>query len=133
MPFEPHSLQSRLADMCRELGCPPGRDLVEWLQEYVDYLKSQVYLAIYSTYVDSSTIEGELFADGPKYSIDTDQGIEIGFDGYNGKDGGNGIIHIEHYKGEIILRVWADINDEEPTHKISLEGARESNRKDIEE
>jgi polyhydroxyalkanoate synthesis regulator phasin len=42
MPFEPHSLQSRLADMCRELGCPPGRDMVEWLRGEVSQLRDQV-------------------------------------------------------------------------------------------
>jgi len=36
---------------------------------------------------------------------------------------------LELYQGEYRLYVWGDINDEEPTHVISLEGARETKRK----
>jgi hypothetical protein len=31
MAFEPASLYSRLSEICRELGCPPGRNMIEWL------------------------------------------------------------------------------------------------------
>ena len=37
---------------------------------------------------------------------------------------------IEVYEGELRIIIWGDINKEDPTHTISLEGARESNRSD---
>jgi hypothetical protein len=36
------------------------------------------------------------------------------------------IIYLEHTNdGKLILRVWADINQEDPTHVIDLTGAKE--------
>ena len=35
---------------------------------------------------------------------------------------------IEHWGGELRVIVWADINSEDPTHIISLEGAKETCR-----
>ena len=40
-------------------------------------------------------------------------------------------IMIELYSGELSLVVWDDINKEERSHRISLEGAKESNRKEL--
>lgn len=37
-------------------------------------------------------------------------------------------IYLELYEGELRLIVWSDINQQEPTHVISLEGAREARR-----
>jgi hypothetical protein len=37
---------------------------------------------------------------------------------------------IEVYEGELRIIIWGDINQEDPTHIISLEGARESARKE---
>ena len=37
-------------------------------------------------------------------------------------------VAIEIWHGELRLLVWADINQEDPTHTISLEGARETKR-----
>lgn len=62
----------------------------------------------------------------------TDDAIEIGFEGYGEKCAPEGYGHpirIERYKGEMRLLVWADINQEDPTHTISLEGAREDKLK----
>lgn len=59
--------------------------------------------------------------------------LMIGAFGYGEKtaeDGKGYPIVIEFHEGELVVRIWADINDEEPTHKISLEGARENVRKD---
>lgn len=39
-----------------------------------------------------------------------------------------GVVYLEHYQGHPRLIVFADINDEEPTHIISLGGAHESER-----
>ena len=44
--------------------------------------------------------------------------------------GGKGSpIMLEIWEGKLRLIVWADINQEDPTHIIDLEGARETNRK----
>lgn len=37
-------------------------------------------------------------------------------------------VFIELYKGELRVIVWADINREDPTHIVSLAGAREDQR-----
>lgn len=37
-------------------------------------------------------------------------------------------VAVEIWQDELRLLVWADINQEDPTHIISLEGARETNR-----
>ena len=39
-------------------------------------------------------------------------------------------ILLEAYEGSIVLHVWADINREDPTHRIDLGGAREALRRD---
>jgi len=39
-------------------------------------------------------------------------------------------IKIEYYSGSIRVCVWSDINNEDPTHTIFLDGAKESLRKD---
>ncbi len=39
-------------------------------------------------------------------------------------------IILERYEGRLRLIVWADINEEEPTHIIDLEGARVDGRQE---
>jgi len=54
--------------------------------------------------------------------------LVIGADGYGEKTAEQGQGHpiiIEFYDGDIRLLVWSDIDSEEPTHIISLKGARE--------
>jgi hypothetical protein len=61
----------------------------------------------------------------------SDAFIEIGIDGYGEKEGnvGDGSpVVLEKYEGKLRLIVFADINKDEPTHIISLEGALESAR-----
>ncbi len=56
------------------------------------------------------------------------QSLALSFNGYGDATSqpGYGIpIVVEVYEGELRLLVWADINQENPTHIISLEGARE--------
>lgn len=58
-------------------------------------------------------------------------GLLIRPDGYgccNCDDGTTGPVYLEVHEGRLRLIVWADINDEEPTHIIDLEGAREERR-----
>jgi hypothetical protein len=43
-------------------------------------------------------------------------------------DGNRSIVAFEIWEGRLRLLVWADINQEDPTHTIDLEEARTSNR-----
>jgi hypothetical protein len=59
-------------------------------------------------------------------------GLDIRVEGYGSNISGDGNgcpIFLEKWEGKLRLIVWADINSEEPTHIIDLEGARESARK----
>lgn len=58
-------------------------------------------------------------------------GLTVAIQGHGLKtmdDDCNEIIHLDYYDGVLTLVVWADINCEEPTHKIPLAGARLSER-----
>lgn len=58
-------------------------------------------------------------------------GVEISAVGYGDKitKPGYGVpVVLEFYKGELRVVIWSDINQEDPTHIISLANARESNR-----
>lgn len=62
-----------------------------------------------------------------------DKLVMIGADGYGectALDGGGFPIVIEFHEGEFCILVWGDIDKEDPTHVISLEGAREDARKE---
>lgn len=52
-------------------------------------------------------------------------------DYYSATDTGYPIMITANEAGELELIVWADINQQDPTHTISLEKAKESNRKRI--
>lgn len=59
--------------------------------------------------------------------------LEVGAAGYGDHDsidGDGSPIFLEVHEGRLRLLVWADINQEDPTHVIDLEGARESARKE---
>ena len=85
---------------------------------------------------------GEFFAPPPGYlaldvpsqrwglSADALSGL-LGFDGYQTFCGDGWPVMFEWQFGELRLVVWGDVNAEEPTHVISLEGARESLRDDV--
>jgi len=60
-------------------------------------------------------------------------GVLLHVKGYGDKcsDNGKGYpVMIEVYEGKLRVIIWADINEEEPTHTIELDGAMESKRKD---
>ena len=57
-----------------------------------------------------------------------ENGIVISFDDLEDYNYG-GPVFIELVDGEIRVSVWSDINQEDPTHQISLAGARKSERK----
>ena len=67
----------------------------------------------------------------PSASMNESGQLEIAFTGFGEKtapEGRGSPILIEVYKGKLLLRVWSDINKEDPTFTIDLEGARESAR-----
>lgn len=55
----------------------------------------------------------------------------IGYGDSNSEPGNGAPIYLELYEGELRLLVWSDINSEEPTHVISLEGAKEDRRDNV--
>lgn len=60
------------------------------------------------------------------------KGIEITADGYGEKTaevGAGALAFFEYYGGEVQLHVFSDINKEDPTHNISFEDAKETNRR----
>ena len=59
-------------------------------------------------------------------------GVSVYAEGYG--DGGSAEGHgtpvfLELYRGELRAIIWANINSEDPTYIIPLNGARESNRR----
>lgn len=60
-------------------------------------------------------------------------GIEVRVEGHgdcSSVPGAGCPIYLERQGGKVKLYVWADINREDPTHVIDLDGAREDRRKD---
>lgn len=115
-------------------------DVMGDIQSTVEVALRDFYLAItgnvQTTGCDFTLVDemGET-ADDIHGHIDTslDLGIALRFDGYSDVSSEDDIgtpIYIEHYEGELIVRVYADINNEEPTHHISLAGAKNSARLD---
>lgn len=59
--------------------------------------------------------------------------MSIAIEGYGDKtsaDGNGSPILIENYGGRVRVIIWGDINQEDPTHVIELDGALESKRVD---
>ncbi len=60
------------------------------------------------------------------------EGIFIRPTGYGDScsaDGDGASIMIEKFAGEMRVNVWADINKHDPTHEISIEGAKLTKRR----
>lgn len=60
-------------------------------------------------------------------------GVSFIFDGYgdcNSTEGHGTPIFVEYYEGQPKVYIWSDINQEDPTHAISLAGAMESTRQE---
>jgi hypothetical protein len=64
-----------------------------------------------------------------------DAGLSISLSDHSTKTSADGfddaVVYLEIYDGKPVLRVWADINSEEPTHVIDLSGAHISKRHDV--
>lgn len=76
--------------------------------------------------------EGDLEVKG-SVEVTKTQALEVRIDGLGQatmETGHGAPIYLELYKGKLKLYVWADINSEDPTHIIDLDGARESARKE---
>lgn len=76
---------------------------------------------------DTGTGQGEQ----PLKLTATPLGINVQAQGYGDKtsaEGHGSPIWIELHDGDLRLIVWSDINKEDPTHIISLAGAREDRR-----
>ena len=56
----------------------------------------------------------------------------LGAEGYGTKNtiGDEPMVMMEFWEGELRVLVWTDINQEDPTHIISLEGAKLEARKE---
>lgn len=54
--------------------------------------------------------------------------VHVRAEGYaNGDD----LVRLEHRDGQFVLLVWADVNDEHPTHVIDLESAGQQHRNEV--
>ena len=69
-----------------------------------------------------------------KYTVKVENegtGLSLHLPGFGTRDmepGAGPVIFLEFVNGKPVLRVWADITTEEPTHTISLERASETRR-----
>jgi hypothetical protein len=80
---------------------------------------------IYDGSVDTDDLNDQVEA---KISIMT-HGVELGVKGYSNLIDDEGCVaYLEYYESELRLIVWANINEEDPTHIINLEGARNERR-----
>ena len=63
---------------------------------------------------------------------ESDAGLAVSLDGYSTKTAvdrfDDAVIYLELNDGKPTLRIWADINSEEPTHVIDLSGANTNRR-----
>jgi hypothetical protein len=78
------------------------------------------------TLQDDSGNEGVLNHIKGTLSVDK-YGIAIAFDGHTMFTEDNGApLYIEYHHGEVLVHIWGDVNEEDATNHISLEGARQS-------
>lgn len=117
-------------------------EVVKGSNEALAELRRRLKLAFSD--VDNGLMQMEVFvreksADSPgnvvavKMEGCSDGSIEIrpiGYGDCTSKKGYGCPVIIERWEGDLRLVVWGDINKEDPTHIISLEGAKESLRKD---
>ena len=71
----------------------------------------------------------------PTRVVANDSALSIfpqGYGDFGSADGHGYPVFLELYQGRLRLVVFADINQEEPTHIIDLEGAREDRRIEFE-
>ncbi len=76
-------------------------------------------------------VDYEHFSEQPVRVFATPLGVSFFADTYGdhtSAEGHGSPIFLELCKGHLRLFVWADINREEPTHIIDLDGAREDRR-----
>ena len=54
----------------------------------------------------------------------SDGRLWLGAEGYEDYHGSMQTVLLERHDGRLVVRIWADKHDENPTHVIDLEGAR---------
>jgi hypothetical protein len=54
--------------------------------------------------------------------------LQVRADGYGNSDD---LVRLEHRDGRLVLLVWADVNDDQPTHVIDLESAGQQHRNEV--
>lgn len=54
--------------------------------------------------------------------------LQVRADAYGG---GDDLVRLEHRDGRLVLLVWADVNDDQPTLVIDLESARQQHRNEV--
>lgn len=54
--------------------------------------------------------------------------VHIRADDYRG---GNDLVRLENRGGRLVLLVWADVNDDQPTHEIALEAAHKRHQNEV--
>ena len=51
--------------------------------------------------------------------------IDLEIDGHGlGEYDFGGVVNLEYWEGEVFITIYGDINSEEPTHRMCLDGAR---------
>lgn len=76
---------------------------------------------------DNNSVTGSL-------SNDKELGLSLYLEGYGTyptTDNEVAVVYLERYEGEVFVRVYADINQDAPTHSISLSEAREAQCKGV--
>ena len=64
--------------------------------------------------------------DGGDKKVDTEIDLQrnrlsLSFDGYEDMCGNNALVDVEVWEGELRVIIWADPEQEDPTHIVSLE------------
>lgn len=89
--------------------------------------KQVIELTEQSDYEDKKTTKVTVEARGGTICI-TPEGYGVAC-----MDGDSDCIYIEQWEGKLFVRCWADINQEDPTHKIDMEEARLTARWEIDD
>lgn len=133
------SIQVKIGDEYLNFECEDG-DLSDeaarqFLRAYREYLHRS-YGGVERNKIEfrlEDTANDELPRVAGAITIDESTGLYLQFDGYtdcNSDDNMGTPVFIENHEGELRLIVHGDVNHEDPTHTLSLEGARNTRRRE---
>ncbi len=138
MPNEWRELLSEIIDIGRQdiySNAPEYEERVRQMHGLIDRLNEVAALGNKATcrFVAETILLRDTGTDATvAATIEADtHGIAVRFEGYGDHGSAEGFgwpVLIELHDGELTIHVWADIGQEDPTHVISLENARESLR-----